>query len=261
MVKRKTMLSVISLFAIAILLTFAYTIDAATNDTTGNSGTDMITKDVSAANNVYNRTYPLGISDQLKNSTGKVRVSADAADGIGYVYKNISVEVNGIKGWESLNSSEYTSRKNNYTTYEYDISVLRGSEPQVIKKKVNVTPILDRIGHQEAQFPDVQYVTLDGLDDARVIEYYGYGDCWADACWLYDKLSAEGIPVRIMGYEDGGFGAGWRHTWIEINVGNGWETWDYNKYDSQHAGDNGYGTPFVLIEPGHAPADILSTSY
>lgn len=255
MVKRRTILSVLSLFALLIVMTSIYTIDAATNATTGNSSKEMVTKGVNAPD-VYNQTNSAVVDNQSKNSTGKVRIRG-AADGIGD--NDTSIEVNIGDGWETWNSTEYISRQKNYTGY--DTSVLRGAEPMAPTKKVDVTPILERIGQEEATFPDVQYVTLDGLDDARVIEYYGYGDCWADACWLYDKLSAEGIPVRIMGYEDGGEGAGWRHTWVEINVGNGWETWDYKKYNSQHAGDNGYGTPFVLIEPGNAPADILSLAY
>jgi hypothetical protein len=128
-------------------------------------------------------------------------------------------------------------------------------------EKVNYTAILDLVGQEEAQFDDVQQVTIYGIDDASVIELYGYGDCWADACWIYNKLSALGVPVRIMGYVDGGRDDGYRHTWIEVNVGHGWETWDYKKYNSKHAGDNGYGTPYVLIEPGNAPADIMKTGY
>lgn len=128
-------------------------------------------------------------------------------------------------------------------------------------QKVDPTAVLDGIGQQEAQFGDVQDVTYNDSDNSSVMNNYGYGDCWADASWLYEKLTAAGIPARIMGYEDRGRGDGYRHTWVEINVGNGWQTWDYKKYNSQHNGDNGYGTPFVLIGPGNASANIISTGY
>lgn len=129
-------------------------------------------------------------------------------------------------------------------------------------KEFSVDPaILDGIGQEEAKLDNIQHVTYYGRDDAIVMDTYGYGDCWADASYLYDKLSAAGVPVRIMAYQDGGWGNGYRHTWIEINVGHGWQMWNYSKYESRHVGYEGFGTPYVLIEPGHAPADILSTGY
>lgn len=125
----------------------------------------------------------------------------------------------------------------------------------------SVQSTLDSIGYEEAQFADVQGVTYNGADDANVIDYYGYGDCWADSSWLYDKLTSAGIQARIMGYVDGGNGVGYEHTWVEINTGNGWQTWDYTGYNSQHFGDIGAGTPYVLIGPNNAPANIAGTGY
>ena len=123
-------------------------------------------------------------------------------------------------------------------------------------KKVNTSAVLDSIGQEESHFGDVQ-----GVSDEASLVQYGYGDCWADSEWLYDKLTVAGVPVRIMGYVGGGSGAGYRHAWVEINVGNGWQMWNYGKYNSQHYGDVGDGTPYVLIGPGNSSADILSTGY
>lgn len=125
----------------------------------------------------------------------------------------------------------------------------------------NTSQIIDKIGYKEATYGDVQGVTYNGSDDASVLENYGDGDCWADATWLYEQLNAAGVQVRIMGYVDRGTGAGYRHTWIEINTGDGWQSWNYTKYNSQHYGDVGAGTPFVLIGPGNANPDIMSTGY
>jgi len=262
MINRKRALSVLSLFAVSFIMIFAFATDAATTTPADNSKKLVKENYNVSASSAYNDTsseYNDTNFTWLNNeSTGQVRIRGDSAIGDGN--KNTSVEVNFGDGWETWNSSEYISKQRE--TYG-SLSVLRGSVPMATKK-IDVQPILDRIGYQEAQFPDVQKVTLYGLDDARVIEYYGYGDCWADACWLYDKLSAEGIPVRIMGYENGvrdGHGRKSRHTWVEINVGNGWEMWNYKKYNSQHVGDVGFGPTKVLIEPGHAPADILSLGY
>lgn len=120
----------------------------------------------------------------------------------------------------------------------------------------NTTAKLNTIGQQEAQYKDVQ-----GVSDVNSFTQLGYGDCWADSMWLYDKLTAAGIPVRIMGYEDEGYGAGYRHAWVEINTGNGWTMWNYTGYNSQHYGDVGDGTPYVLIGPGNSTANIQSTGY
>lgn len=264
MIKQKWILLVFSLFAITIITISAYAVDAAANNTSVNSSTKVSTEAVNVSTNYGYRdnwTHSVFLSDKSNSSEVQVRIRDYDEGGIGGIYGHSQVEVNEGDGWETWNFTECNPRRNNdsYDTF----SMLTGPEPInfTTEEKVNVTPILDRIGEEEAQFEDVQHVTLYGIDDASVIEYYGYGDCWADACWLYNKLSAAGIPVRIMGYVDGGDGDGWRHTWIEINVGNGWETWNYTKYCSQHAGDNGYGTPYVLIGPGNAPADIMATGY
>jgi hypothetical protein len=120
----------------------------------------------------------------------------------------------------------------------------------------NTTAKLNAIGQQEAQYKDVQ-----GVSDVNSFNQLGYGDCWADSMWLYDKLTAAGIQVRIMGYVNRGTGVGYRHAWVEINTGNGWTMWNYTGYNSQHYGDVGCGTPYVLIGPGNSTADIESTGY
>jgi len=121
--------------------------------------------------------------------------------------------------------------------------------------KVN-SSVIDAIGLEESQYKDVQ-----GISDLETFKKLGYGDCWADSEWLYNKLNAVGVPARIMGYENGGTGPGYRHTWIEINIGDGWQQWNYKKYNSQHYGDVSGGTPYVLISPSQNKADILSTGY
>ena len=93
--------------------------------------------------------------------------------------------------------------------------------------------IVDSIGYAEAKFRDVQ-----GQSSPTVMAEVGYGDCWADSGWLYSKLSAAGIAVRIIGHTSGSYPL---HRWIEINIGNGWQTWDYAKYNSQHHGPTGSG--------------------
>lgn len=236
------------------MMIMAYaTADAAT-DLNKSTKEDNVINNLSVNPNLGKGEASAWLHSDINASQIQVRIVARG--GIADGYRDTRVEVDAGSGWQTWNKSEHNSRQ------KHDIfGILTGPKPLNISKKVDVTAILDAIGRQEAQFDDVQGVTLYGLDDARVMDYYGYGDCWADSCWLYDKLTAAGIPVRIMGYKDGGWGAGWRHTWIEINIGNGWETWNYTKYNSKHAGDNGYGTPFVLVEPGKAPADILSTGY
>lgn len=120
----------------------------------------------------------------------------------------------------------------------------------------NVSEILDAIGKAEAKYGDVQ-----GISDLATFIKKGYGDCWADSLWLYTQLTAAGIQARIMGYVGGGYGIGYRHAWVQINVGNGWQNWNYAKYDSNHCGDCKCGTPYVLIGPGKTNPSIVSTGY
>jgi hypothetical protein len=120
----------------------------------------------------------------------------------------------------------------------------------------DVQTILDTIGREEAQYEDIQ-----GVSDLASFLRLGYGDCWADSLYLYTRLNAASILVRIMGYVGGGTGVGYRHAWVQINVGNGWVNWNYAKYSSQHFGDVGCGTPYVLINPGVTNPSIVSTGY
>ena len=68
----------------------------------------------------------------------------------------------------------------------------------VITTNSGVQSIIDSIGYAEAKFEDVQ-----GQSSPTVMDRVGYGDCWADSGWLYNKLSAAGISVRIMGCSSG----------------------------------------------------------
>ena len=260
MIKKKSVLSVFSLFAIAMLILTAYA-DAATNTATINSSTKENTDTV--VSNNYNNTAKWTDSafyDKSNASDVQGSISGNFDDVITEDYSNTSVEINKGNEYINWNYTLYNSQKygdNGFGT----LCVLSGPNPMNFSEKVNYNAILDAVGQEESQFGNVQHVTIYGIDDSSVLEEYGYGDCWADASWLYNKLSALGVPVRIMAYQDGGNDDGYRHTWIEVNIGNGWQTWDYKKYNSQHAGDNGYGTPYVLIEPGNAPADIMKTGY
>lgn len=259
MIKNKSVLSALSLFIVALMLITAYA-DAATNITTPNASTNKNTDEYNTSNDYGNSNNWTDSALYDNSSSVQGIITGHVNKGIVDKDYNASVEISRGDKYLSWNYTQYTSEKygdNGFGT----LSVLAGPNPMNFTSKVNYTPIVDAVGMEEAQFGDVQHVTIYGIDDASVIETYGYGDCWADACWLYNKLSALGVPVRIMAYQDGGTGDGYRHTWIEINIGNGWETWNYAKYGSPHAGDNGYGTPYVLIEPGHAPADIMKTGY
>lgn len=106
-----------------------------------------------------------------------------------------------------------------------------------VKGGSSAQSIVDSIGYAEAKFEDIQ-----GQSSASVMDKCGYGDCWADSSWLYGKLSKAGIAVRIIGHTTGSYPL---HRWIEINIGNGWKTWDYSKYNSQHHGPTGSG-PYVV---------------
>ena len=102
-----------------------------------------------------------------------------------------------------------------------------------IKSGSTAQSIVDSIGYAEAKFRDQQ-----GQSSPSVMDKCGYGDCWADSGWLYGKLSSAGIAVRIIGHTTGSYPL---HRWIEINIGNGWTTWNYAKYNSQHHGPTGSG--------------------
>jgi hypothetical protein len=102
-----------------------------------------------------------------------------------------------------------------------------------VANRSKLQTIVDVIGYAEAKFEDIQ-----GQSSPTVMAQVGYGDCWADSGWLYSKLSAAGVPVRIIGHTTGSYPL---HRWIEINIGNGWQTWNYAKYNSQHHGPTGSG--------------------
>ncbi|MGO9388134.1 MAG: PQQ-binding-like beta-propeller repeat protein [Methanobacterium sp.] len=116
--------------------------------------------------------------------------------------------------------------------------------------------VLYTIAQKDDEFMDIQ-----GVSDATSLIQLGYGDCWANSEWLYDKLNAAGIKAQIMGYVDDGYGVGYRHAWVEIYTINGWQSWNYIGTNSQHYGNLVTGTPFVLIGASNHKADILSTGY
>lgn len=261
MIKKKSVLSVFSLFIIAMIFITAYA-DSATNSTTINSSTSENTED-SGVSHIYDNSAnwtDSALYDKSNLSTVQGSITGDVDYIIVDNSSNASIEIYKGNKYHTWNYSQYNSQKYGESGFG-TLCVLAGANPMNFTDKVNYNAILDAVGQEEAQFGNVQHVTIYGIDDASVLELYGYGDCWADACWLYNRLSALGVPVRIMAYQDGGKDDGYRHTWIEVNIGQGWQTWDYHKYNSQHAGDNGYGTPYVLIEPGNAPADIMKTGY
>jgi hypothetical protein len=123
----------------------------------------------------------------------------------------------------------------------------------------SVQAILDSIGYAEAKFKDIQ-----GQSSGSVMAKVGYGDCWADSQWLYNKLNAAGIAARIMGYVGGGTGAWYEHAWVQINIGNGWVNWNYTKYSSQHYGDGLKAASYVLIAASNKVIDVanmIATGY
>jgi hypothetical protein len=138
-------------------------------------------------------------------------------------FQNLVYSFSKILAFQSINN-----RLPNYVT----VATLSKSGTS-IKSGSSAQAIVDSIGYAEAKFKDIQ-----GQSSPSVMDNCGYGDCWADSGWLYNKLSAAGISVRIIGHTTGSYPL---HRWIEINIGNGWKTWDYAKYNSQHHGPTGSG--------------------
>jgi hypothetical protein len=126
---------------------------------------------------------------------------------------------------------------NNRIPNYVSVTSLTKSDKTSIKIGSNAQAIVDSIGYEEAKFEDIQ-----GQSSPCVMQNCGYGDCWADSGWLYNKLSKAGISVRIIGHTKGSYPL---HRWIEINIGNGWKTWNYAKYNSQHHGPTGSGNYVV----------------
>lgn len=126
---------------------------------------------------------------------------------------------------------------NNRLPNYVSVTSLTQVSTSTVKNGSNAQAIVDSIGYAEAKYEDIQ-----GQSSPSVMDQCGYGDCWADSGWLYNKLSKAGIPVRIIGHTKGSYPL---HRWIEINIGNGWKTWDYEKYDSQHHGPTGWGNYVV----------------
>ncbi len=97
---------------------------------------------------------------------------------------------------------------------------------------------IDAIGYQEAKYGRAQ-----GNSDPYVMEKIGWGDCYASSYWLYNHLSAAGVSVRIVDAIGGSYPL---HRWVQINVGNGWQIWNYAKYNSKHIGAT--SSSYVVIK-------------
>ena len=154
-----------------------------------------------------------------------------------------------------LNYYKTNSRLPNYVT----VSAWSTGSGGLIIDSSSVQSILDSIGYAEAKYKDIQ-----GQSSASAMERVGYGDCWADSQWLYNKLNAAGVAARIMGYVGGGTGVWYRHSWVQINTGNGWVNWSYTKYASQHFGDGLGAAAYVLIAASNKIVDVsdmIATGY
>ncbi|MCE5215298.1 MAG: pseudomurein-binding protein [Methanobacterium sp.] len=155
-----------------------------------------------------------------------------------------------------LNYYKTNSRLPNYVSVS---AWSTGSSSGTTTNSSSVQAILDSIGYAEAKFLDIQ-----GQSSASVMTRVGYGDCWADSEWLYNKLNTAGIAARIMGYVGGGTGAWYRHAWVQINTGNGWVNWSYTKYSSHHFGDGLGAAAYVLIAASSKIVDVsdmVATGY
>lgn len=124
---------------------------------------------------------------------------------------------------------------------------------------------IDEIGREETIFTDCQEDTNSGCSDWKYMITNGCGDCWADAEFIYNKLSGIGVQARIIGYTNAPSSNAWyRHAYIEYNDGSGWKYWPYTLYNSSHHGNEGGFNTFVIIPPGKAPIDvnsIIATGY
>jgi hypothetical protein len=128
---------------------------------------------------------------------------------------------------------------------------IKGALPATasIKPWISVIPaasLLDAIGKAEAKFLDIQ-----GQSYPNVMEKVGYGDCFADSLWLYNKFRTAGIGARILG-------SGW-HRWVEYNLGSGWTEFpgylnSGRKWGGHHYGSGGYsGRKIFVCTPSPTP--------
>ena len=121
---------------------------------------------------------------------------------------------------------------------------------------------LEQIGAMEAQFEDCQReVCGDEMSWGFSNKRNGKSDCWGDSIWLYNKFSAAGIPVRIVGNTR-------KHRWVEINMGSGWINFvGYigcgRKWGGHHYGPSGtIAGIFVNYKPGYQiPVKINPTNF
>ncbi len=78
-----------------------------------------------------------------------------------------------------------------------------------LEKRTSENATIEQIGADEAKFPDRQGVCSD-LDCFLTL---GYGDCWADSYYLFDRCKSAGIKVRIVCCNNK------LHRWVQIDRG------------------------------------------
>jgi hypothetical protein len=198
-----------------------------TSATTGNINAPTNTSENVKNGNIYQAEY-LNLANTIKTTLNTGTAPGYISSSLGNIrFENLVYTFSKITNYQATNN-----RLPNYVS----VSAWTTSTTTTVS---NVQAILDTIGYAEAKFRDVQ-----GQSSPTVMAQVGYGDCWADSGWLYNQLSAAGIAVRVMGCSDTG-GLYYLHRWAEINIGNGWQVWNYAKYNSQHYGKLGSG-PFVV---------------
>ena len=168
--------------------------------------------------NAYINKYGLATSSAT-SSLGKINFN-----NLVYTYSKI------------LNFANTNDRLPNYVSVS--AQSLNGTTSEGTTSSSNVQSIINSIGYAEAKYLDIQ-----GQSSASVMEQVGFGDCWADSYWLYNKLSAAGISVRIVQCSGGSYPL---HRWVQINIGSGWVNWNYAGYSSYHCGS--LGTAYYVIK-------------
>lgn len=106
---------------------------------------------------------------------------------------------------------------------------------------------IDQIGYAEAKFRDCQPEACGPQTSTPTAnDKYGYSDCWGDSYWLFNKLKAIGVKVRIVCCNTG------EHRWIQINTNGSWQNWNYQKYNSQHHGSEACSGSTYHVLPGYS---------
>ncbi len=127
------------------------------------SGTLTKTEYIAIANriNTYINTYNR-LPNYVTTSLGKMR------------YENLIYSYSKILSFYKTNN-----RLPNYVTVKPWSNI---KAEGLITIPSNVQTTINTIGYKEATYEDVQ-----GQSSPTVMEQVGYGDCWADSYWLYNK--------------------------------------------------------------------------